>query len=77
MAFNFFLSEVYQCAVFRFNGQVFFTVSLPSVTDICLSVFLNLSFFGDFQIIFILFCVIRRLVWDYGRLALIQKQDQG
>ena len=34
-------------------------------------------FFCDFQIIFILFCVIRRLVWDYGRLALIQKEDQG
>ncbi|CAH3019206.1 unnamed protein product [Porites evermanni] len=29
------------------------------------------------MIIFILFCVIRRLVWDYGRLALIQKEDQG
>jgi len=30
-----------------------------------------------FQIVFLLFCVIRRLVWDYGRLALIQKGDQG
>ncbi|RMX39015.1 hypothetical protein pdam_00019526 [Pocillopora damicornis] len=29
------------------------------------------------MIVFILFCVIRRLVWDYGRLALIQKEDQG
>lgn len=37
----FFLLEVYQCAVFRCDGQVFFTVSLPSVTNICL----NLLFF--------------------------------
>lgn len=29
------------------------------------------------MIVFIIFCVIRRLVWDYGRLALIQKEDQG
>ncbi|KAK2561617.1 Calcium permeable stress-gated cation channel 1 [Acropora cervicornis] len=29
------------------------------------------------MIVFLLFCVIRRLVWDYGRLALIQKGDQG
>ncbi|XP_015757089.1 PREDICTED: uncharacterized protein LOC107336526 [Acropora digitifera] len=29
------------------------------------------------MIVFLLFCVIRRLVWDYGRLALIQKEDQG
>ncbi|XP_067019887.1 CSC1-like protein 2 [Acropora muricata] len=29
------------------------------------------------MIVFLLFCVIRRFVWDYGRLALIQKEDQG
>ncbi|KAJ7357865.1 Transmembrane protein 63C [Desmophyllum pertusum] len=29
------------------------------------------------MIVIILFCVIRRLVWDYGRLALIQNEDQG
>ncbi|XP_031560386.1 CSC1-like protein 2 isoform X2 [Actinia tenebrosa] len=28
-------------------------------------------------IIIVLFCVIRRLVWDYGRLAVSQKEDQG
>ncbi|XP_068688040.1 CSC1-like protein 2 [Montipora foliosa] len=29
------------------------------------------------MIVFLLFCVMRRFVWDYGRLALIQKEDQG
>ena len=29
------------------------------------------------QVILVLFIVIRKLVWDYGRLALVQKEDEG